>query len=136
MGIEHDIQKPMLSRKMGRAKLFIVIFLCFVKEFIFLCRIFDGIIITNQCGKGRKLGCAVPHGPLWVMLRYVMRLVDNILVVVSHALCPPICLLRSLAVAPSSKFKPLRMAFLPKRRLISSCASCIRRSLSSFACSS
>ena len=52
------------------------------------------------------------------------------------ALCPPICSLRSLAVAPSSKFRPLRMAFLPKRCLIFNWASCIRRSLSSFACSS
>ncbi len=59
------------------------------------------------------------------MLRDVMRQIDNIVVVVGHALCPPICLLRSLAVAPSSKFRPLRIAFLPKRCFIFNCIPCI-----------
>ena len=73
---------------------------------------------------------------LMTLVFHPMTLIDNIIVIVCHALCPPICLLRSLAVAPSSKFSPLRMAFLPKRCLIFNCASCIRRSLSSLACSS
>lgn len=30
-----------------------------------------------------------------------------------HALCPPTCSFLAIAVAPSSKFMPLRMAFLP-----------------------
>ena len=101
-----------------------------------LCRILDGIFVTGQCGKGCKLGCSVPHRHPRMMFRLIVWQIDNIVVIVSHALCPPICLLRSLAVAPSSKFSPLRMAFLPKRCLIFNCASCIRRSLSSLACSS
>ena len=92
--------------------------------------------VTCQCGERRKLGCTVPHRHLRMTLRYVMRQINNIVVVIHYALCPPICLLRSMAVAPSSKFRPLRMAFLPKRCLIFNCASCIRRSLSSFAFSS
>ena len=96
----------------------------------------DGIIIAGQCSKGRKLGCTVPHRHPRMMLWLVMWQIDDIVVMIHYALCPPICLLRSLAVAPSSKFRPRRMAFLPKRFLILNCASCILRSLSSLACSS
>ena len=99
-------------------------------------RFLNGCIIASQCGKGRKLGCTVPHRHPWMMLWLVMWQIDDIVVIVGHALCPPICSLRSLAVAPSSKFRPRRMAFLPKRFLIFNCASCILRSLLSLACSS
>ena len=44
-------------------------------------------------------------------------------IIILYALCPPICSLRSLAVAPSSKFSPFRMAFLPKRCLMANWAS-------------
>ena len=46
-----------------------------------------------------------------------------------HALCPPICLLRSMAVAPSSRFSPRSMEFLPNLLLILNNVSCILRSL-------
>ena len=44
----------------------------------------------------------------------------DIIVWSGHALWPPIWLFLSLAVAPSSRFSPLRMAFLPKRFLMPS----------------
>ena len=49
----------------------------------------------------------------------------------SHALWPPICALRSFAVAPSRKFSPFSRAFFPNRCFIASRASCIRLSFSS-----
>ena len=52
-----------------------------------------------------------------------------------YALCPPICALRSLAVAPSSRFIALRMAFFPYFFLIASVAACIFRSRSKAASS-
>lgn len=38
--------------------------------------------------------------------------------IVHHALCPPICELRSQVVAPSSRFMPRRMVFLPNLPLM------------------
>ena len=59
------------------------------------------------------------------------RHIDHIVVVsVDHALCPPICLFRSIAVAPSSRFMPLTMAFFPNFFLISITVCCIRFSRS------
>ena len=108
----------------------------------------SGIVACNSC-KGRKLSGTGCHRHPWMSLRLVMRQVDKIVAFCTHnggskfftfhyslftyALCPPIWLLRSLAVAPSSKFRPRRMAFLPKRCLMANCTSCIRRSLSSAA---
>ena len=61
-----------------------------------------------------------------------------IVVCAFHALCPPICALRSLAVAPSSRFIPLRIAFLPNFFLMANTASWRFRSressASSFSC--
>ena len=50
----------------------------------------------------------------------------------NQALCPPICLFLSMAVAPSSKLSPRSMAFFPNRFLMASTASCMR--LSFFCC--
>ena len=47
-----------------------------------------------------------------------MRQVDDIIIWSGHALWPPIWVFLSLAVAPSSRFSPLRMAFLPKQQLL------------------
>ena len=58
---------------------------------------------------------------------------DNVIVPIVHALCPPICAFLSLAVAPSSKFMPFRIAFFPNLFFIVSMVSCIRRSRSSSA---
>ena len=98
-------------------------------------RVQTGLHGSTSTSSG-KLGCTVPHRHPRMMLWLVMWQIDDIVVMIHYALCPPICLLRSLAVAPSSKFRPRRMAFLPKRFLILNCASCILRSLSSLACSS
>lgn len=55
---------------------------------------------------------------------------------INYALCPPICALRSLAVAPSVRFMPFNIAFLPNFFLMSRTACCIffSRSSSSFSC--
>ena len=82
----------------------------FLKQFlILLCRLLDGLFIARQGSKGSKLGSTVPRRHLRMTLRYMMWQVDDIVVIIhfqlsiskSYALCPPICLLRSLAVAPS-----------------------------------
>ena len=50
---------------------------------ILSCRIFDSLFIACQCGKGRKLGCTVPHRHPRMMLWLVMWQIDDI-VVISH----------------------------------------------------
>lgn len=69
------------------------------------------------------------HG--WMAKIFRMRQIKHLFQRLFHARCPPICLLRSMAVAPSSRLMPRRMAFLPKRALMLSTASCILRSLAS-----
>lgn len=88
----------------------------FVECDLFFCqaRCFqNGGIIAGESGKRRKLGRAVMHGHLRMCFGNVVRKMDDIAVVWFHALCPPIWLLRSLAVAPSSRFIALSTAFLP-----------------------
>ena len=93
-----------------------------------------------SAAKGGELGSAISHAHLRVIPGNVMRQVDNIRVLVFclpvHALCPPICSLRSRVVAPASRFIPRRIAFLPNLPLMLSRACCILRSLSSCASSS
>lgn len=79
----------------------------------------DGGIVARQRGKGSELRRTVVERHLRVPLRHMVRQVDDIVVGRFHALCPPICSLRSLPVAPSSKFSPFNMAFLPNCFLIS-----------------
>ena len=66
-----------------------------------------------------------------MFFRYVVRQVDDVLIFVIHALCPPICLLRSLAVAPSAKLVPVSMEFLPYLFFMAMSVSFILRSLAS-----
>ena len=53
-----------------------------------------------------------------------------------YALCPPICALRSLAVAPSSRLNPFRIAFFPNFFFMLSMVSCMIFSRSDSASSS
>jgi len=97
-----------------------------------------GIMIAVKGRERRKLGRAVEHRHWLMICRYVMRMIYYVTVVFHNCNChclyqalwPPIWLFRSTAVAPSSKFRPLRIAFLPKRFLMASLVSCRRRSFS------
>ena len=91
----------------------------------------DDILEPRQCGKRRELGGAVAHRHRWMLFRHMVRQMEDVVVVVhGHSRCPPICRFRSFAVAPSRRFIPLRMAFLPMRLLMSSTARCRRLSRS------
>ena len=85
---------------------------------------FNRVVITRERCEGGKLRRPVRHGHPGMPLRGGMRQVDDVVIGSAHALCPPICRFRSLAVAPSWKFMPFRMAFFPKRFLMSSIALC------------
>ena len=113
----------------------------------------DCFVVTREGGEGSELCCPLKHGHLRMFIRDMMRKVDDVVVKfhpsrsnyqlsiincqlsIVYALWPPICLFLSLAVAPSAKLVPFRMAFLPKRCLMLMSASCIRRSFF-FDCSS
>ena len=94
----------------------------------------DDVLVPRQRGEGRKLRRAVGARHMRVRHGNVVRQIQHI-VVLAHALCPPTCSFRSFAVAPSSKFFPFKMAFLPYLFLISSTASCRRFSFSNAASS-
>ena len=109
-----------------------------------LC-IINGGIISRQRSERRKLCSTRHHRHLRMFLRHMVRMVYYVIVIVcqivngkwymvnctSHALWPPICALRSFAVAPSRKFSPFSRAFFPNRCFIASRASCMRLSFSS-----
>lgn len=82
-----------------------------------------------------KQGFKTGDRHLWPCLRNMVGKIDDIFILLRHALWPPICSFLSLAVAPSSKFIPFKMAFFPYLFLIVSITSCIFRSRSSSACS-
>ncbi|MPN42658.1 hypothetical protein SDC9_190215 [bioreactor metagenome] len=69
--------------------------------------------VAGQRGKGRKLRCTVQAGHGRMLFGNMVRQKENIVVRRVHALCPPICPLRWMAVAPSCRLAPFRMAFLP-----------------------
>ena len=73
----------------------------------FLPRVPNGIFIAFQCGKGRKLGCTVPHRHPRMVLWLVMWQIDNIVVIIyhfsfllSHLGRRPLCVLLSVCCAP------------------------------------
>lgn len=90
-------------------------------------------LVAGKGGKGSELRCPGLQTHPGMVFRLRMGQVDNVIVCVGHALCPPICLLRSTAVAPSSKFRPRRMAFFPYFCLMVNKVSWMRRSLASCA---
>ena len=89
----------------------------------------DDIIVS--VGRRQKL-CLGSH---FHILIYVLIYVLICVLILAHfllhyALWPPICVFRSLAVAPSSRFMPFNTAFFPNRFRISSIASWSFRSFS------
>ena len=82
---------------------------------------------TVACKRGErgKLRCTVMCGHRRARRGCVVRQIDHVVVWIHHALCPPICRLRDAVVAPSSRFIPFRMAFLPYLFFILIMASCI-----------
>ena len=110
---KHIIYRTIQNHKDGRNLIAPVLCYCLLKHLLVLLgRLLNGILIAGEGGEGRKLGGTVPHRHLGMALGHVVRQMNNI-VVISHffnfqfsnlpyALCPPICALRSLAVAPSS----------------------------------
>ena len=93
-------------------------------------------LVARQRGKRRDLCGPFAERHLRMVLRDVVRQVDDVIVGRLHFRCPPICSFRSLPVAPSTKFVPFRMAFFPIRFLMPMIACCRRFSLPSSACSS
>lgn len=93
-------------------------------------------LVARQRGKRRELCGPFAERHLRMVLRDVVRQVDDVIVGRLHFRCPPICSFRSLPVAPSTKFVPFRMAFFPIRFLMPMIACCRRFSLPSSACSS
>lgn len=81
----------------------------------------DNIFVSSEGGIGSKLSGTVINIHGWMFARCVPREVDEVGVILVHvysiydyyARCPPICRWRWRPVAPSSKFVPRRMAFLP-----------------------
>ena len=61
----------------------------------------NGGAVTSQSGKGRELRRTVMEGHSRMFWRIRMGQMDNVFIFSAQALCPPICLFRSLAVAPS-----------------------------------
>ena len=93
------------------------------------CRLGYRFLIAGKGSKRGELRCPAIETHLWMSPRNVMGKVDNVIVItVCHALCPPICRLRSLAVDPSSKFRPRSRAFFPNLFLMLMIVSCILRS--------
>ena len=61
----------------------------------------DGGVVAGEGGERRKLRRAVMEGHSRMFWRIRMGQMDNVFIFSAQALCPPICLFRSLAVAPS-----------------------------------
>ena len=94
-------------------------------------------IVAAKCRKRAENFCTIRHRHSRVLHQEIpviprIRQVDDVFVIVNHALCPPICWLRSRVVAPSCISIPLKMAFLPKRFLMAICACIIFFSRSIF----
>ena len=64
-------------------------------------------------GKWCELCTPAAERHLRMVLRDMVRQVDDVVVGRFHFRCPPICSCRVFPVAPSPKFIPLRMAFAP-----------------------
>ena len=84
----------------------------------------DSILMPRKSRKRRKLRRPVLNRHLRMICGCRMLQMDNIFIFVccfdiidvthiTYALCPPIWRLRSMVVAPSSKFMPFNMAFFP-----------------------
>ncbi len=84
-------------------------------------------LILHSCKSFFSLLWGIRWGAACPWHHFVLLLIRG----AAHSWWPPICLFRSLAVAPSSKSSALRMMFLPKFFFIFSTASCMRRSLAS-----
>ena len=93
----------------------------------------DGRSITRQGLKGLKLRRPVQHGHSGMSGGGGTGQIDDIVICAAQALCPPILLFCSAAVAPSTRFVPFKMAFLPYLLLMLSIASWSFRSRASSA---
>ncbi len=85
----------------------------------------DGVAIAGQRGERRKLRRAIRNRHVRARRGDMVRQIYDVVIRLRHALCPPIWRLRSIAVAPSFRFIPRKMAFFPCFFLISSIVFCI-----------
>ena len=106
--------------------------ICAIENMFYWTPIFSNSFFITKKGCERcKLYSSIIKAHPWMSFRDMMREIDYVIILSYHALCPPICLLCSRAVEPSSKFNPRNSEFFPKRCLMFNIVSCIRCSRAS-----